>query len=272
MPTANLNGIQLFYELGETDGPPLVLVHGSWESHADWERVVPALSETFQVLTYDRRGHSQSERPSGGDSIHDDVADLAALMETLGLAPAWIVGNSFGASISLRLALDRSDLLRGLLVHEPPLLSLLADDPEAAPMLEDVKAQVDAVLERIATGDHEAAAQQFIETVAIGPGAWAEIPPENRRILIDNASTFLDESRDPDQFTFDLGRAGAISEPVLLTTGGQSPPMFPPVISRLAKTLPDAEVHRFPEAGHIPHVTHPDAFVGVVQDFIDRRS
>jgi pimeloyl-ACP methyl ester carboxylesterase len=108
-------------------------------------------------------------RPPGGDSIHDDVADLAALIETLGLAPAWIVGNSFGASISLRLALDRSDLLRGLLVHEPPLLSLLADDPEAAPMLEDVKAQVDAVLERIATGDHEAAAQQFIETVAIEP-------------------------------------------------------------------------------------------------------
>jgi pimeloyl-ACP methyl ester carboxylesterase len=179
MPTVNLNGIQLFYELGETDGPPLVLVHGSWESHADWEQVVPALSETFRVLTYDRRGHSQSERPAGGDSVHDDVADLAALIDTLGLAPAWVVGNSFGATICLRLALERPDLLHGLLVHEPPLLALLADDPEAAPMLKDVKAKVDAVLERIKSGDPEGAAQQFIETVAIGPGAWAEIPSEN---------------------------------------------------------------------------------------------
>lgn len=272
MPTAKANEVQLFYELGETDGPALVLVHGSWESHEDWEQVVPALSETFQVLTYDRRGHSQSERPSKPDSIHDDVADLAALIDSLGLAPAWVVGNSFGASISLRLALDRPDLLRGVVVHEPPLLSLLADDPAAAPMLKDVQARVDAVLKRIESGDHEGAARQFIETVAIGPGAWAEIPPENRRTLIENAPTFLDESKDPDQFTFDLQRAGGFSKPVLLTTGEQSPPMFPPVISRIAKALPNSETHRFPEAGHIPHVTHPDAFVGVVQDFIDRRS
>lgn len=272
MPTANANGIQLFFELGETDGPPLVLVHGSWDSHADWDQVVPAFSETFQVLTYDRRGHSQSARLPGGDSVHDDVADLAALIDTLGVAPAWVVGNSFGATIALRLALDRPDLLRGLLVHEPPLLALLADDPEAAPILEDVQAMIDAVLDGIASGDHEGAARQFIETVAIGPGAWAEIPPENRRTLIENAPTFLDESRDPDQFAFDLQRAGAFSKPVLLTTGGQSPPVFPPVISRLANALPDTEVHRFPEAGHIPHVTHPDAFVGVVRDFIDTRS
>jgi len=244
MPTANANGIQIFFELGETDGPPLVLVHGSWESHADWEPVIPALSETFQVLTYDRRGHSQSERPAGGDSIHDDVADLAALIDTLGLSPAWVVRNSFGASIALRLALDRPGLLRGLVVHEPPLLALLADDPAAAPMLKEVQARVDAVLERIESGDHEGAARQFIETIAIGPGAWAEVPPENRRTLIENAPTFLDESRDPDQFTFELQRAGAFSKPVLLTTGGQSPPMFPPVIARIAEALPDTETHR----------------------------
>jgi len=272
MPTANANGIQLFYELGETDGPPLVLVHGSWESHADWDPVVPALSETYQVLTYDRRGHSQSERPPGGDSIHDDIADLAALIESLGLAPAWVVGNSFGASISLRLALDRPDLVRGLVVHEPPLLALLADDPEAAPMLEDVQSRVGSVLERIESGDHEGAARQFIETVAIGPGAWDEIPHENRQTLIENAPTFVDESRDPDQFTFDLQSAGAFSKPVLLTTGDKSPPMFSPVVSRVAKAFPNTETHRFPEAGHIPHVTHPDAFVGVVRDFVDRRS
>ena len=84
------------------------------------------------MLTYDRRGHSQSERLSGQGSVREDVADLAALIEDLRLAPAWVAGNSFGASITLRLAGERPDLLRGLIAHEPPLLSLLADDPIVA--------------------------------------------------------------------------------------------------------------------------------------------
>ena len=57
------------------------------------------------------------------------MADLAALIEHFGLAPAWVIGNSFGGSITLRLAGERSDLLRGVMVHEPPLFSLVADDP-----------------------------------------------------------------------------------------------------------------------------------------------
>lgn len=136
MATARVNGVRLFYELHGGGVVPLVLVHGSWDSHHDWDLVVPRLGKSFRVLTYDRRGHSQSERLSGQGSVREDVADLAALIEDLRLAPAWVAGNSFGASITLRLAGERPDLLRGLIAHEPPLLSLLADDPIVAPMLE----------------------------------------------------------------------------------------------------------------------------------------
>jgi pimeloyl-ACP methyl ester carboxylesterase len=115
MPTANVNGIQLFYEFSGTGEVPLVLVHGSWVSHHSWDLVVPRLAESFRVLAYDRRGHSESHRPAGPGSIREDVEDLAALIEHLGLAPAWVIGNSFGASITpplcaqkfVRLAQDR---------------------------------------------------------------------------------------------------------------------------------------------------------------------
>lgn len=40
----------------------MVLIHGSWGDHANWQAVVPGLSESFRVLTYDRRGHSKSEK------------------------------------------------------------------------------------------------------------------------------------------------------------------------------------------------------------------
>jgi hypothetical protein len=85
MPTARVNDVEPYYELTGS-GEPLVLVHGSWGDHAAWRSVVPALTEAFELLTYDRRGHSRSERPSGPGNIHEDVTDLAALIEHLSLA------------------------------------------------------------------------------------------------------------------------------------------------------------------------------------------
>ena len=77
------DGVGLFYEL-HAGAMPVVLVHGSWHSHRNWDLVVPRLAEVFRVLTYDRRGHSQSERPTGQGSVREDVADLAVLLEHLG--------------------------------------------------------------------------------------------------------------------------------------------------------------------------------------------
>jgi pimeloyl-ACP methyl ester carboxylesterase len=268
MPTANVNGVQLFYELSGTGELPLVLVHGSWASHHTWDLVVPRLAESFRVLAYDRRGHSESQRPTWQGSVREDVADLAALIEHLGLAPAWITGSSFGASITLRLAGERPELFRGLIAHEPPLFSLLADDPAVAPMLEEVGRGIGAVVERIASGDQAGAAEQFVETLALGPGTWAQLPPDYQQTMIENAPTFLDEANDAELMAFDLKWIKPFSRPSLLTTGDQSPPTFAPVVAKLADVLPNVGVVPLPGAGHIPHVTHPDAYVEAIMAFI----
>jgi pimeloyl-ACP methyl ester carboxylesterase len=136
MPTSAVNGTRLFWEITGDIGDPMVLVHGSWGDHGNWASVVPALSRRFRVLTYDRRRHSSSERPIGQGSVREDVADLAAVLEDLRHAPAHVVGTSFGASIVLRLAAERPDLFRSLIVHEPPLFGLLKDDPHDPEALE----------------------------------------------------------------------------------------------------------------------------------------
>jgi len=266
MPTARVNGTNLYYELGGEGSIPLVLVHGSWDSHEDWNAIVPNLSKQFRVLAYDRRGHSQSERPNGQGSVREDVADLAALIAHLELAPAWVIGNSFGGSITLRLAAERPDLLRGIIVHEPPLFGLLADDPEFAPMLRELKHLIDSVAQRISRGDHEGAAEQFVETIALGEGMWAQLPAEAQRKQIENAPTFLDETRDPEQLAFDPGWMRGFAHPALLTTGEMSPPIFAPVLDKLSTVLPAAVV--LPDAGHIPHVTHPDVYAEVITAFV----
>jgi pimeloyl-ACP methyl ester carboxylesterase len=200
--------------------------------------------------------------------VREDVADLAGLIEHVALAPVWLVGNSFGASISLRLAAERPELLRGVIGHEPPLFALLRGDAALAPLLDDVRHRLDAVLERIASGDHGGAAEQFVDTVALGPGSWAGMPPELQRPLVENAPTFLDEARDPEQLVFDVAWLRRLSRPVLLTLGDQSPPIFAPVVRRLAAALSAVEVVTIAGAGHIPHVTHPDAFVEAITAFV----
>src|SRR6266508_3614251 len=104
MPTDKINGVQLFSELTGSKGEPLVLVHGSWGDHHNWDMVAGELAKTFRVLTYDRRGHSQSERPPGQGSVEQDIEDLIGLINHFNLSPAHIAGNSYVAVIVLKTA------------------------------------------------------------------------------------------------------------------------------------------------------------------------
>jgi pimeloyl-ACP methyl ester carboxylesterase len=63
MSAARVNGVELYYGLSGS-GEPLVLVHGSWGDHHNWDPVTAALAESFRVFAYDRRGDSASERPA----------------------------------------------------------------------------------------------------------------------------------------------------------------------------------------------------------------
>jgi pimeloyl-ACP methyl ester carboxylesterase len=272
MAFTSVNGVKIYYEEAGSGEIPLVLVHGGWGSHETWSRVVPQLAKKNRVLTYDRRGHSQSERPGGQGSIRDDVADLAALIEQLDLGPAWIVGSSFGGCIALRLAVARPELVLGVIIHEPPLYRLLVDDPSMTEVLQDLKKRHGEVARKIASGDHRGAAKLFMESVSRGPGAWSQIAPARQQALIDNAPTFLDEENDPEAYTIELSSLKQLRKPVLLTKGDQSQPMFAPVVSVLEASIPDVRTYTFPGVGHIPQSSHPEEYVQVMAEFIRAES
>lgn len=265
-----VNGVRIAYADTGGAGTPLVLVHGSWGSHHNWDPVVPALAEHFRVVSYDRRGHSESERPPGQGHFSEDVADLAALIEQLGLAPAWVVGSSSGAATTVKLAAARPEILRGIGAHEPPLFGLLeAGSPEAHAVAEIESGPLAEVGRRIATGDHAGAAEQFVEQVALGRGSWAQLPEAMRVMLTANAPTYLDELHDTEWRFVDEAGLARYDGPALLTSGDQSPPMFRHVERRLAKLLPQATRTTYAGAGHIPHVTHPEEYVAALVGFIE---
>ena len=265
MPLVPVNGVRLEVRERGT-GDPLVLVHGSWDDHQVWAFVEEDLAQSFRVVSYDRRGHTGSEDGGGPGSKREDEDDLAALIEALELAPAHVAANSFGTSIALGLAARRPELVRSLCGHEPPLIALAADEP----MMAQVGEGVGSVLSLIDSGQDEEAARLFVEDVAVGPGAWEMMAPEERASMIANAGTFADEQRDPEWAAIDLDALAALALPVMLTQGDQSPPFFAAIIARLAAASERVEVKTLPGAGHVPHLTHPGDWVAVVREFAAR--
>lgn len=265
MPITPINDARIFWEQRGEQGAPLVLVHGSWGDHHNWVAVVPGLARTFRVFTYDRRGHSQSERLQTQGSIEEDVADLAAFITTNKLAPAHVAGNSFGAAITLKLAAAQPHLIASATAHEPPLIGMLGNHPS----LPVVRERIGAVLATLTSGDLEAGARQFVESVALGPGMWDTLPPDMQRIFVFNAPTWMDEMNEPEAAkTVDLVRLAAFKQPLLITQGTTSPPFFGVILDKIAAAVPQAQRYTFHGAGHVPHLTHTDEYVRVVTEFM----
>ena len=110
-----VNGTRLHYR-DEGAGEPLVFVHGLGSSGQDWRKQVDAFSDRYRVITFDVRGHGQSDKPDGPYSIPLFATDTAALLRALDAVPATIVGLSMGGMIAFQLAVDMPDLVRRLVV------------------------------------------------------------------------------------------------------------------------------------------------------------
>ncbi|MFE9257702.1 alpha/beta fold hydrolase [Streptomyces sp. NPDC006879] len=268
MPLIHANGVNLFFErVGE--GDPLVCVHGSWNDHNSWLPAIEAdLRASFSVITYDRRGHGQSENMPGQGTRRQDEDDLAALMEQLDVAPAHVTASSFGASIALGLAARRPELFRSLTLHEPPLVAVVADDPGSLAQLQPMMTSIDAALDHLRKGEDEQGARLFVEEVAFGPGSWDKLPETFHRTLVDHAQTWLDEQSDPDWATLDLDDLDRCTMPVLLSHGAQSQEWYLTVLDRLAEALPRVSRQTIEGAGHTPHITHAPAYVAALTAFI----
>jgi len=267
MAVAHVNGVDLYYELNGA-GEPLVLVHGSWGDTTGWDLVLLGLAESFQVLVYDRRGHTRSERLQTQGGVDEDGDDLAGLLETLAFVPAHVVTSSWGGNIALRLACRRPEVFRSLTCHEPPLWGLLVNDPDSRAILSQGDQSLESVGSRIAAGDHEGAAQQFVDEVALGHGAWDLLPSEVKKVIVQNAPTFLDELNDPNALIIHADALSALQMPVRLTQGSESPPVFLHVIDRLESLIPNVRCETIQGAGHAPHSTTPEAYVAATKQAV----
>ncbi|WP_018655218.1 alpha/beta fold hydrolase [Actinomadura flavalba] len=100
-------------------GPPVLLVHGYGADSDDWIFQLPGLTERRRVLAPDLRGHGHSSAPPSGYAPRDLAADLAGLLDALGVPAVDAVGHSLGALVVSALAVEHPGRVRSLVCVDP---------------------------------------------------------------------------------------------------------------------------------------------------------
>lgn len=137
------NGLRIPYaETGDPAGTPLLLLHGYTDSWRSFAPLLPHLPASIRGVAPSMRGHGDASRPESGYRAADLAADVAALMDALGLGSAVVLGHSMGSQVARRLAADCPERVRGLVLvgafvslHGNPVARELRD--EAVSKLED---------------------------------------------------------------------------------------------------------------------------------------
>ena len=137
--TLPVTGASLYYEV-RGSGPTLLMISPGLGDCGFYTRVADLLADTYQVVTYDRRGNSRSSLDNPEDDL--DVAvqseDARQVLAEAGTSPAHVFGGSGGAIVGLDLAASHPDLVRTLVAHEPPVVTLLPDGAERVAFFDEV--------------------------------------------------------------------------------------------------------------------------------------
>jgi 3-oxoadipate enol-lactonase len=255
VPLETLNGIQLYYETHGA-GPALVFVHGMTFDHREWDEQVAAFQDRYTVVTYDQRGHGQTESP-GQYGVEPDAADLEALLDHLGLVPAHVVGLSRGAAIAVSLALRNPALVHSLVLADPYIAGHVF-----------VEQLTDPPYWRVARGEGAEAARRVWLT---GPPMARAVADPALRPRIEamvqafSVDMWLKGGREPDH----LSRLGEVTATTLALDAEYDPQDFKTVADLCTARMPDARRATVPNAGHASNMENPEAFNRILSDFLE---
>jgi non-heme chloroperoxidase len=270
--SVDINGVELAY-VDQGSGDPVVFVHGAGATDfRTWSGQIAFFAQHCRVIAYSQRYHWPNSPEGIGPDVYSteqQTADLAALVETIGLEPAHIVGNSFGGDITLVFGHRFPQYTRSLVLAEPGLSAWLPDLPGGKELEDTYFESMEPAMEAIEQGDLDHAARLFIEAVS-GPGVYDELPPSAHQRLRDNVFILAFETPGFDDTPLQCADVGTIEAPAILLTGDSSPPEFGMVAEELARCMPSIERAVIPDASHVMQVMNPDVFNETVLDFLAR--
>ena len=107
-------GVLEYVEQGT--GLPVIFLHGYTDSWRSFSSVLPCMPHTLRAIAVSQRGHGNSYRPAAGYRARHFAGDVAALLDTLAIERAVIVGHCMGAQVAQRFAIENPDRTAGLVL------------------------------------------------------------------------------------------------------------------------------------------------------------
>ncbi len=247
---------------------PVLALHCSLAHSGAWAGLAGHL-DGVTLAALDLPGHGKADVWDGRTDLHG-LATREALLaaEQLGSGgPIDLIGHSFGATVALRMALERPDLVRSLVLIEPVLFAAAraAGDPAFAA----VQAENEVFAKALAAGRRDEAAALFHAAWGAG-GRFGELPERQQRYIIDRIHLV---GAQEDVIWGDAAglltymRLESLGIPVLLVEGAESPPIIAAIQGELARRLPQVTRVIVPGAGHMVPITHPAEVARAVQTF-----
>jgi 3-oxoadipate enol-lactonase len=268
---APVEGGELYFE-ATGKGPAVVFVHAGIANLRMWDPQAAELAAHYTVVRYDCRafGRSRSEPVP-----FSNRADLAAVMDHLGIARAALVGCSRGGIIALDFALERPERAAALVWvcggvggYQPSLDSF---DPRELALFEAAEAAEQA-------GDFERVADLDVQVWVDGPLQPPGRAPEHLRRQV-REMTLLNYTAHAHLYASGLApqpldppaaaRLGDLRIPVLAVVGDLDPAETAAAADFLARQAPDVRVTHYADAAHLPNLEHPERFNADLAAFLN---
>ena len=257
-----IHGARIHYER-KGAGMPVIMLHAGVADSRMWRAQVDAFSKQFDVIAPDMRGFGGSSLPPAHWS---PVADLLALIDSLHLKPAHIVGCSMGGGLAIDFALEHGERISKLVLVAPGV-SGMEHGREHEHLWADIEAADKA-------GDHDAVNRAEARLWLDGPTrpeGYVKDPVRSFMLEMNGANFGSDwesaprEEIDPPA----AQRLHEITAPTLVVVGDHDVPTIYEAIDLLMAKVPHARKVVIQDAAHLPNLEHPDEFNRVVLDFLN---
>ncbi len=283
--TFNINGVE-FKSVDKGTGDTILFVHGSNNDYRSWIPQLDALSNNYRTVSYSRRYHYPNESiPETADySMAEQLDDLQAVIEQLGVEKVHLVGHSYGAFLGLLLAIQDSSAIQSLTLIEPPIFTLFISLPPkpqeilgllitrprtAIAIIRFAITGLNPAVEAAKKNDMERALEIFGKAV-LGEKAFNSLSTE--RLEQANVNNIKAEYLGSGFLPLDEADVAGVRLPTLLVNGADSPALFHRFNERLHELLPNSEQIIIPQASHIVHQDNAFAFNAELRAFLEKHS
>ena len=269
MPLLPVNGVRLHVEDKGT-GDPIVFVHefgGDWRS---WRPQIRHFSRNHRCVAYNARGYPPSEVPDDEGAYGQDVAtaDLAGVLDALGIAKAVVVGCSMGAYTALMLAIRRPERVSAVVAASGGSGAATTQEQREA-FKRDSLARAERMLAAGTANLPEfAAGPARVQLKRKNPGGFAEFEKQLGQHSAKGSAYTLRRVQTLRAPLYDYKRElGALAAPVLLVVGDEDEACLD-VNGWLKRTIPAAGLSILPRTGHLVNLEEPPVFNRIVDSFL----